>query len=284
MAKLKKRVLQNKQQQVCEKKAAKSNDELSAEMAALVREEKYADAMDVMAEIAETGKMNVDIMYLGAVCYYATGDYDRAARWVNNVLTYDAAHMEAKLLLGRICLMEDRSEAGLRILDAALKGMADKLEEADRNALEDDLYYYKYTSPEELAKYPHIQAFLGIQVSSEAVAEDNCAGTASLEENSDITEKKLDTDGLIAQIMAKNVDLKEKISMLNVFAAGCYQKQDYPAAEALLKAALRVDATNKTLLQNMVYVYAANDAMEKAMEVASQIPMIDFACLDSMKR
>ena len=81
MAKLKKRMLKNTRKQGVMAEAD-NNAILKAKMQSLVEEEKYVDAMDVMAEIAQSGNMDADTMYLGAVCYYATGDYDRAAKWI----------------------------------------------------------------------------------------------------------------------------------------------------------------------------------------------------------
>lgn len=283
MAKLKKRVLQNKKQLVDECRDAKAG-ELREQMAGLVQEERYADAMDVMAEMAEMGGIDTETMYMGAFCYYATGDCERAVRWVNNVLTRDPDNIRAHLLLGRICIAEDRCEEGLRILDAALGRAASELNSADRIALEDDLYYYKYTAPEKVAGFSHIQAFLGLQPAADEILVHNESNGVQVEgEGEEKSAQQLDITALIRQIMEKTVSLQEKIKLFNAFAAGCYQKKDYVAAESLLEAALRIDASNKILLQNMMHVCVARGKLDKALEFASQVPMIDFSCLNIMK-
>lgn len=274
MAKLKKRMLKNTRKQGVMAEAD-NNAILKAKMQSLVEEEKYVDAMDVMAEIAQSGNMDADTMYLGAVCYYATGDYGRAAKWINNTLTSEPGHVQACVLLGRLCIAEDRCIDGLRVLENVL-GAANRLTAAERDGLENDLYYYKYMSSEELADFPKVRAFLGI----EAEPADSSALEAG---NEGKNSAGAAIDSIIQQIMEKAVCQQEKIKLLNAFAAGCYQKQDYAAARRLLTIALDIDAFDRILLQNMVYVCVADGDVDMAMDFASRVPMIDFGCLAAVK-
>lgn len=276
MAKLKKRVLHSKKENLVggDEKNTKSKL-LKEKMQSLVTEEKYADAMDVMAEIAQGGGMDTEIMYLGALCYYNTGDYERAAKWLNNVLTYEAGHVRARLLLGKVCLMEDRARSGLKIIESVLAQNGASLSVADKDDLESELYYYKYNATEELAEMPHIRELLGLsqEISS---ADGQCEEEEQLQPLS-VAER------IIVQVMEKKISLLEKVKLLNAFAAGCYQKQDYRAAQSILDAALQIDSSDKVLLQNMIYTYIANGEPAKAMELAGSVPMLDFSCLEIMK-
>lgn len=282
MAKLKKRFLRSKKEN--ETKVNGTNnagDVLKEKMQSLVAEEKYADAMDVMAEIAQGGSMDTEIMYLGAVCYYNTGDYERAAKWINNVLTYDAGHVKARLLLGKVCLMEDRAEDGLKIIEAVLAQNEESLSIADRDDLESELCYYKYSATDELESMPYIRAFLGI---SQEISEADGQVTASEQhQKGELIQPTTVAEGIIAQVMEKNICLLEKVKLLNAFAAGCYQNRDYQAAKTVLEAALQIDSSDKVVLQNMIYTYIANGEPDRAMELAGSVPMLDFACLEMMK-
>lgn len=280
MAKLKKRVLRSKNKNVTKVNEINTGGVLKEKMQSLVAEEKYADAMDVMAEIAQEGSMDTEIMYLGSICYYNTGDYERAAKWLNNVLTYDAGHIKARLLLGKVCLMEDRAEDGLKLIEAVLAQNRSSLSEADEDDLESELYYYKYNATEELTAMPNIKAFLGISQESAGKDEQEAAETRQEEEP---TQPILMVEEIIAQIMEKEVCLKEKVKLLNAFAAGCYQNRDYQAAKLLLKAALQIDSGDKVLWQNMIYTCIANGEHDRAMELAGSVPMLDFGCLQMMK-
>ena len=280
MAKLKKRVLRSKNKNATKVNEINTGGVLKEKMQSLVAEEKYADAMDVMAEIAQEGSMDTEIMYLGAICYYNTGDYERAAKWLNNVLTYDAGHIKARLLLGKVCLMEDRAEDGLKLIEAVLAQNRSSLSEADEDDLESELYYYKYNATEELAALPNIKAFLGISQESAGKDEQEAADTR---QEGEPTQPTLMAEEIIARIMEKEVCLKEKVKLLNAFAAGCYQNRDYQAAKLLLKAALQIDSGDKVLWQNMIYTCIANGEYDRAMELAGSVPMLDFGCLQMMK-
>ncbi|MBQ1941735.1 MAG: tetratricopeptide repeat protein [Selenomonadaceae bacterium] len=281
MAKLKKRVLRSKKENAIKVNANNTGGVLKEKMQSLVAEEKYADAMDVMAEIAQRGSMDTEIMYLGAVCYYNTGDYERSAKWLNNVLNYDVGHVKAHLLLGKVCLMEGRAEDGLEIIEAVLAQHEESLSIADKDDLESELYYYKYNATDELAAMPHIRAFLGIsQEISEAEEQETAAEQHQEEELIQLTTV---AEEIIAQVMAKDICLKEKVKLLNAFAAGCYQNQDYQAAKTVLEAALQIDSSDKVLLQNMIYTCIATGELDRAMALAGNVPMLDFGCLEMMK-
>ena len=147
--------------------------DLKAEMQQLMEEEDYVTAMDVMAEIAANKKIDTDVMYWGAMCYFRTGDYDRAAKWIDNVLTYDDSS-RAKILLAAICVGEGIKEDGLRIADAVLADGGNTAEDHDNEFLQEVLEPLRYGHENLLAKYPKIREYLAahddIQTALEAAA------------------------------------------------------------------------------------------------------------------
>ena len=76
MGKLKNRV-KKRQMAVRMESKSKNVDALKCKMHELVDEQKQVEAMDVMAEIAGIKRVDADIRYWGALCYFETGDYDR---------------------------------------------------------------------------------------------------------------------------------------------------------------------------------------------------------------
>ena len=78
-------------------------------------------------------------MYDGAYAYFMLGDYPRAINWVNTTLSYDSAHVQARILLGRICILEDRTEDGLAILDFVLENCRSVIPEASLDEMEEIL-------------------------------------------------------------------------------------------------------------------------------------------------
>lgn len=147
--------------------------DLKAEMQQLMEEEDYVTAMDVMAEIAANKKIDTDVMYWGTMCYFRTGDYDRAAKWIDNVLTYDDSS-RAKILLAAICIGEGRKEDGLRIAEAVLADGGNIAEDHDNEFLQEVLEPLRYGHENLVAKYPKIKEYLAahddIQTALEAAA------------------------------------------------------------------------------------------------------------------
>lgn len=126
-----------------------------------IDEEKFADAIETMAELAKLKCMDPEVMYDGAYSYFMLGDYERAANWINNTLTYKPDHMMARVLLARLCLLEERTEDGLAIFDFVLEHYLDVLPDETQEEIEEILEYYGRNEADKLRRrYPHIAAFL----------------------------------------------------------------------------------------------------------------------------
>lgn len=161
MAKLVNKIKENKPQNINEHEM----DNLKSQMKNYVADSKYTEAMDIMAELASKKMMDTEIMYMGAYCYMMTGDNERAAKWVSNVLNYDPNNVKARTLLARICIMEDRTDEALQILNLVITNMQDAMDEESKQELEELLDYYRYSESEMLIeKYPAIAKFVGLDV------------------------------------------------------------------------------------------------------------------------
>lgn len=165
--------------------------DLKAEMQQLMEEEDYVTAMDVMAEIAANKKIDPEVMYWGAMCYFRTGDYDRAAKWLDNVLTYDDSS-RAKILLAAICIGEGREEDGLRIAEAVLADDGKAADDNDNEFLQEVLEPLRYGHENLLAQYPRIKEYLAANDDIQAALEE-AAGVPAVEQVAEDAEKNAAT-------------------------------------------------------------------------------------------
>ena len=91
-------------------------------------------------------------------------------------------------------------------------------------------------------------------------------------------------EGAITRIMSQEISMSEKIKLLNAFAAGCYQADDYTGAAAFLLKALEMDGLDQDTLRNMVYVCLSQGQQEQAAEYACKLQPADFGLLYLMKQ
>lgn len=311
MAKLKNKVMQKK----AWKKKQKDSNELKLEMQQLMQEKDYATALEVMAEIADTGQMDTETMYWGAKCYFLLGDYDRAAKWLDNTLSRQADYMPAQVLLSALCIAQKRYEDALKLGEYILAKGEEQMTEEDRAVLEKGLKYVAAIQKALFKDYPACRNFVGItdeaanaldklrKLMDEVKQGGGLANVSSVDETgkeadgaengnegeelpAEVTQPcredaadAFDTDKAVTEIMAKEVSLREKIRLLNAFAGGCYQAGDYQSAFELLSAALQLDAHDDTVLKNIAYTCLAADEKEQALEYAAKMTMVDFALL-----
>ena len=127
--------------------------ELKKKMKAQYQAGEYVEAMDTMAELAEHKKMDPEIMYMGASCYFMTGDYERAAKWVSNTLSYDPQNIAARLLLSRLCFVEEKPEDGFAILNFVVENYAGGIRDTENKILLEMLEYCSDNMAEMMSQY-----------------------------------------------------------------------------------------------------------------------------------
>lgn len=156
MAKVKNKIVNNR----LKHKAARQVEifqDLKGRMQKLVEEEDYVAAMDVMAEMAANKKIDAEVMYLGAMCYFRTGDYARAAKWLNDAITYAGAGAREKILLSGICIGDGRYEDGMKVMESVLCGNNEKLSPADKEFMRGIVRPLAYGYDDLLVKYPQVR-------------------------------------------------------------------------------------------------------------------------------
>lgn len=132
---------------------------LKHDMQQFMKAEDYTAAMDIMAEMAANKQMDGEIMYWGAQCYFFTGDFERAEKWVNNALNNGYNSAGLKMLLATLCMAEERSEEAFKLCEAVLtegiEGMSQQEQEIFDNFMDNISYGYD----ELMSKYPKISEY-----------------------------------------------------------------------------------------------------------------------------
>lgn len=132
--------------------------EYKQEMYQLICVKDYVGAMDVMANIAKECKMDAETMYWGALCYYATSDFQRANVWVNHALEMGEAQLQGSImvLLARLCQAQNRETDALTVLERVLEVPEVALTSEAVDGIEELLGGYEV---EKLTDYPAVAEF-----------------------------------------------------------------------------------------------------------------------------
>lgn len=255
--------------------------ELRVRMQHQFEEEEYSEALSTLAELIQAGNVDAGLMYEGAYCYFMCGDYDRAAEWVNNTLTYEPGHVAARILLARICILQDRTDDGLAIFDFVLEHDRQQLTVDQREELEEVLEYYGRNEQEHLrADFPYVAGFLGI---AETVAP--IEPTAPIE-STPVVEVQVGktTSADPQQVLSQDISVVDKVRLLNVFAGGYFCSNDFQDAAIFLEEAIKLDARNDETLSNLAVLAHAMEKKEEALAYASRMSWTDFRLLDMLRK
>lgn len=237
-----------------------------------------------------------EAMYLGAYSYFMQGDYVRAVSLVEDVLHFAPQDVKARILLARICMLEDRSDDGLAIFDYIIEHAEDRLTDEQLDDIKDILDYYAQNEADHIAKeFPHIASFMQVVPSGaeilpkedEPLIEDAEIETdAGTLESSDAESSAGETaaEDEIRQVMAADITLVEKVRLLNCFAGAHYAAGEYEAAGQVLKKAIAIDGQSVCSLRNMAVLLKDQGQKDRALQVAAQLPETDFLLLTYLKK
>ena len=255
--------------------------ELRAKMRQQLEEEEYSEALSTLAELIQAGPIDAELMYQGAYCYFMCGDYDRSAEWVNNTLTYESGHIAARILLARVCILEDRTDDGLAIFDFVLEHDLQQLTEEQREELEEVLEYYGRNEQEHLrTDFPYVAAFLGL--SEEPMPVEPASPVEDMPVEEVESGEKASADP--AQVLSQDISVVEKIRLLNIFAGGYFCSNAFHDAAIFLEEALKLDARNDETLSNLAVLAHAMAKPEEALAYASRMSRTDFRLLDMLRK
>lgn len=288
-------ILSNWKKNTQQGKAA-SPDELKRELVGQMEDEEYAEALGTVATMIEKGIRDADAFYDAAYSYFMSGDYERATQWVDNTLRLAPEHVKARILLARICLLQDRASDGLAIFEFVLKNYAAALSAEDREDLSEVLDYYGTTKEDEIrAGYPAIAKFLQLDGTASAAQPEAFQPLAQQVQRIETqpvqptqpagqeADDEAEVLRLVQEILGKDVAVLEKVRLLNSFAGGFFLAGSFAAAKSLLKQALVLDAHDEMTLKNMGYTLAALGERDTALELASMMQRPDFGLLSVIR-
>lgn len=165
------RRLAKRQGQQKQAQAKRQQEQLRQTVKQHFEAEEYPDTINTLAELVQAGGHDAESLYMGAYSYFMTGDYVRAAQMVDTILQLAPQHVAARILLARVCILEDRTDDGLAIFDFVLEHYARTLTEQQREDVEDILEYYGRNEREHIvADFPHVAQFLGLQAEAQETA------------------------------------------------------------------------------------------------------------------
>lgn len=228
------RKIAKKQQKLKETDTNQKIEQLKKQMRALENEAKYERAIEILAELIDLKCYEPDVIFAGARDYFMIGDYARAAKWVDNTLHFAPQHIDARILLTRLCLLEDRVDDSLAIFAFIFKNYADRLSDAQKGEAEEILAYYGKHMPEKLREsYPEVYDFLQKRgmigdipsEASAAIAEEPAANSTvstldslkalkeriqGMQEKEKISEKPARSEGLTDHVMEASAAVSHK--------------------------------------------------------------------------
>ena len=133
---------------------------LKHDMQQFMEAEDYTAAMDIMAEMAANKQMDGEIMYWGAQCYFFTGDFERAEKWVNNSLNNGYNSVGVKMLLATLCMTEERNEDAFKLCEAVLTEGIEGMSKQDQEIFDNFMDNISYCYDELVSEYPKISEYL----------------------------------------------------------------------------------------------------------------------------
>ena len=288
-------ILSNWKKNTQQGKAA-SPDELKRELVGQMEDEEYAEALGTVAAMIEKGSRDADAFYDAAYSYFMSGDYERATQWVDNTLRLAPEHVKARILLARICLLQDRASDGLAIFEFVLKNYAAALSAEDREDLSEVLDYYGTTKEDEIrAGYPAIAKFLQLDGAASAAQPEAFQPLAQQVQRIETqpvqptqpagqeADDEAEVLRLVQEILGKDVAVLEKVRLLNSFAGGFFLAGSFAAAKSLLKQALVLDAHDEMTLKNMGYTLVALGERDAALELVARMKLPDFGLLAAVR-
>ena len=246
-----------------------------------MEKKEYAGVINTFADMLEQGNPPEECFGDVARAYFELGDYTRAASWVTTTLSKDAGNVEVRILLGRICQREKRSDDALKLYDAILRVHGNALSNEQRDEIKRLAGLDARLAPEKTrTEYPHLAALLGL---GEAPVKESSPSAPVASQPVQAASPTVDAESKAEEILAQEIRPVEKVEALNAFAGASYVADDYASAKTLLMTALRLDPGCDVTLRNMALLLHDMGDQEKALQVAAKMRQTDFMLLHSLK-
>ncbi len=255
---------------------------MKAEITELLAKEKYVEVIEELAKMIQAKCYDADTMYAGAFSYFMLGDYKRASDWVNNTLTYDPQNINVRILLARLCFLEDRVNDGLAVCNFVMQYYSNNLNDEQQHDLEDLVSMYIDDDGVDKTIYPYLLTMINDDATIDTTEE---AAASPLVKEADNKIIALDiAKAKCQEIMQQQLALTDKVKLLNSFAASFYLDKDFASAELLLAEALRIDTKNDATLRNMIMTQLRLGNIAKAKKFATEMTIADFILLDMIAK
>ena len=279
--------------------------------------EQYEKVIETLADLVKGNDIKPEFIYDGAYAYFMVGDYERAAAWIDNTLHFAPTHVPARLLLARLCILQDRAGDGLSVYEFLLTNWKDSLTAEQLEEIEEQTEYYARNEAQMLCQqYPQlaklVQAEPAQQPAPEPVVQAEempvqqaqerpvdmlrqlkakiASATGATVPEPEKEETAAETAGNepatvpdIQEILQKPIAIKEKIRLLQTLAAGCYMQADLAKTAEYLKAALQLDPGEETVLRNLALVIAEQGDKDKALQYVANMAHMDFLLLRAIR-
>ena len=247
-----------------------------------MEKKEYAGVINAFADMLEQGNPPEECFGDVARAYFELGDYTRAASGVTTTLSKDPGNVEVRILLGRICQREKRSDDALKLYDAILRTHGNALSNEQRDEIKrlaglDARLALEKTRTE----YPHLATLLGL---GEALVKESSPSAPAVVQSAKAEVPTMDAEKRAEEILAKEIRPVEKVEALNAFAGAAYVADDYASAKTLLMTALRLDPGCDVTLRNMALLLHDMGEPEKALQVVAKMRQTDFMLLRSLRK
>ena len=256
---------------------------MKAEITELLAKKKYVEVIEELAKMIQAKCYDADTMYAGAFSYFMLGDYKRASDWVNNTLTYDPQNINVRILLARLCFLEDRVNDGLAVCNFVMQYYSNNLNDEQQHDLEDLVSMYIDDDGVDKTIYPYLLNMINDDATIDTTEEAAASPLAKEEADSKILALDI-AKAKCQEIMQQQLALTDKVKLLNSFAASFYLDKDFASAELLLAEALRIDTKNDATLRNMIMTQLRLGNIAKAKKFATEMTMADFILLDMIAK
>lgn len=256
---------------------------------------KIKEALDVVVELFTLKCYDVEVLFDAAELYFLDGDYERATVWANKTMDFESGHIGARILLSRICFLQNRPQDALAVLEFILN-TTQHLTDQQTEQIQEILASLENPTSELFIEYPHITEFMNLlenlekseilpdlNQSEEHIDLKKNVTVVVDQEAEGVNDVVQSVKTLKMDIANKKVSLQEKITLYNSAAGQAYYEDQLGDAEILLLAALDLDEYNVESLINMVLLAVAAHDTIGALQYATKLPTTDFALLKLIK-
>lgn len=239
----------------------------------------YEAALQLVDEFIQADQFDEELLYEAAKLCFMACDYEKTISYINDILLKLPNHIEACILLMRICMLGDQHAEALAIMELLLDFCSEKLTAGQKLRLKEIVTYFTVTKEADavLQGFPLVVEFLDL-AAEKAIDKEN---ELFIEQDDFIIQGK-SAEAVKAEIMKRDISLPEKISLYNLAAGQYYHQKALAQAEYLLLTAFQLDQKNPSTVHNLALLMLDFDDATAALYYAEQLAEPDVALLDAI--